>query len=286
MINTPIVISDAIKWAIGLIEAEGYIGFNLNSAKDKKWIVILKVTMKLNNARAVYKLKSIFGVGQIHRSKDGFITWKLTDSKKFKNSIVPILDTYPFRGKKYFEFLYVKEALDILASDRHKDEKHELLMNLKTRCKLDKQRVTPIYQLPSFLNDKEDSEIISFISRDKLQNLFDTSWIAGFVEGDGSFQINNRLQIVFELGQKNDSFTVFALHKYFDIPSKVKVRKDKSYTMLSTKHPRVLSEIIKTLTGKLLGMKSFELRVWSYAYNTSLVHKKEKAKILLAKIRK
>lgn len=286
MINTGIIISDAIKWAIGLIEAEGYIGFNLNSAKDKKWIVILKVTMKLNNARAVYKLKSIFGVGQIHRSQDGCITWKITDSNKFKSFIVPLLDTYPFRGKKYFEFLYVKEALDILASDKHKDEKHELLMSLKMKCKSDLRRVTPIYQLPSFLNEKEDSEIITFVSRDTIHNLLDPSWIAGFVEGDGSFQINNRLQLVFELGQKYDTFTVFALHKYFNIPSKVKVRQDKSYTMLSTKHPRVISEIIKTLTGKMLGLKSFELRVWSYANNTTLVHKKEKAKNLLAKFRK
>jgi hypothetical protein len=86
---------------------------------------------------------------------------------------VPLLDTYPFRGKKYFDFLYFKEALDILASDKHKDEKHELLMNLKMKCKLDNQRITPIYQLPSHFNHKEDSEIISFISRAKLHNLFD-----------------------------------------------------------------------------------------------------------------
>jgi hypothetical protein len=31
--------------------------------------------------------------------------------------------------------------------------------------------------------------------------------------------------------------------------------------MLSTKHPRVLKDIIKTISGKILGMKSFEFKI-------------------------
>lgn len=79
--------------------------------------------------------------------------------------------------------------------------------------------------------------------------------MAGFIEGDGSFQINSELQVVFELAQMNDKMAVYALHKIFNVPSKVKVRRD-GYTTLSTKHPRVLEEIMITLKGQMRGMKS------------------------------
>jgi hypothetical protein len=37
------------------------------------------------------------------------------------------------------------------------------------------RHITPIYQLPSFIIEKEDSEIIPFVGRDKIKNLFDPS---------------------------------------------------------------------------------------------------------------
>jgi hypothetical protein len=85
--------------------------------------------------------------------------------------------------------------------------------------------------------------------------------LAGFVEGDGSFQINNRLQNVFKLGQKYNIFLVLCIHKFLGIESKPKIRKDLSYTMLSTKQPKTLDLIDKLLTGRILGIKSFELRL-------------------------
>ena len=44
--------NNKMNWAIGLVEAEGYIGFNHN--QNKKWIIVLKVSMKQNNAKAIY----------------------------------------------------------------------------------------------------------------------------------------------------------------------------------------------------------------------------------------
>lgn len=279
-------ITNSHLWAIGLIEAEGYIGFNLNSFKKKTWIFTLKVSMKNNNARAIYKLKTILGIGKIHRSVDNMITYKITNREKLKSIIIPLLDTYPLRGKKYYDFIYLKKALNIVELNISQDNKHILLLELKENWNLDKRRISPIYQLPFNIEEKSDLEIIQLISREQLLKLFDSNWIAGFIEGDGSFQINERLQVVFELGQANDTFTVFAIHKYFNISSKIKIRKDFSYTMLSTKHPRVLKDIIKTISGKILGMKSFEFKIWTYAFNTNLLRKKEKAKNLLNKIRK
>ena len=88
---------------------------------------------------------------------------------------------------------------------------------------------------------------------------------------------------MFELGQAHDTLAVYALHKILKITSKIKV--DGTYTVLSTKHPISIEELIKNLEGKMLGIKSFEFRVWKYAYRTTQQEKKQKAKNLLNKIR-
>lgn len=279
------LISNQHKWAIGLIEAEGYIGFNLNSPIEKTWTIILKVSMENNNARAIYKLKSIFGVGKVHRSSDGMITYKIVDRTKLKSVIIPVLEIYPFRGKKYYDYLLFKKALDIVESNLNQSEKHELLLKLKEDWRLNKRRISIVFQLPDSVENLENSEILKLVSREQLTNIFDPDWIAGFIEGVGSLQINKRLQVEFSLGQAQDTFTVFALHKYFNVPSKIKIRKDLNYTELTTKHPRVIKDIIQTISGRLLGMKSFELKLWTYAFNTSLKRKKEKAQFVLNKFR-
>jgi len=63
------------------------------------------------------------------------------------------------------------------------------------------------------------------------------------------------------VAQKHDKMAVYALHKIWDIPSKVKVREPDGYTTLSTKHPEAISRVIATLKGEMRGMKSFEYRV-------------------------
>jgi hypothetical protein len=81
------------------------------------------------------------------------------------------------------------------------------------------------------------------------------------VEGGGSFQINNRLQVVFEVGQMYDHMAVYGISKMFEMPAKVKDREGDTYLRLSTKNRRVLDSIMRTLKGKMLGIKSFEYRL-------------------------
>jgi hypothetical protein len=87
--------------------------------------------MKNNNARAIYKLKTILGIGKIHRSVDNIITYKITNCEKLKSIIIPLLDTYPLRGKKYYDFIYLKKALNIVELNISQDNKHILLLELK-----------------------------------------------------------------------------------------------------------------------------------------------------------
>ena len=57
------------------------------------------------------------------------------------------------------------------------------------------------------------------------------------------------------------------------------------YIVISTKDPRPISGLIEILEGKMLGLKSFELRIWKYAFLTGFPEKKEKAANVLRKLR-
>lgn len=284
------LINNEIKWAIGLIEADGYIGFNHN--RNKKWIVTLKVSLNTYNARAIYKLKKIFGHGKIHWSK-GMVTWKITKIDTMKNVIIPILEEFNFRGSMYYEMILLKEAINVMDSLKSKDEKHEILTRLKILSKNKIYRVSPIFipellnsvDIKNQINNEKDVNLIDLISKETILKAIDPWWLAGFIEGNGSFMINNRNQIVFELEQKYNSLIVWVIHKYLDLNNKIKERKDGEYTMFSTKKEKSIKKLITILNGKLLGIKSFEFSVWSRGFRTKKEEKREKAKNLLRKIR-
>ena len=285
-------LNNKILWAIGLLESDGYIGFNL--VKKNTCIFTVKVSLKSYNMRAIYKLKKIFGIGKIHKSSDGMVTWKVTRFDQIKTIMLPLLEQYELRGLKAYEVIIMREAVSLYESDISGKEKTILLTELKLKSqslsKNQKNNISPFWHQKLNLNIDESiftiEDYINLVpSREVLKNLIDPDWLAGFVEGDGSFQINNRLQNVFELGKKYNIFLVLCIHKFLGIESKPKIRKDLSYTMLSTKQPKTLDLIEKLLTGRILGIKSFELRLWKYAKDSEMKHKKERAKILLNKIR-
>lgn len=279
-------VSNEQKWAIGLIEAEGNVGFNRNSKEKKTWVFTLKVGMMKTNARAIYKLKTIMGVGKVHKEdKNGMVVYKLSDRQKIKERLYPLLEAYPFRGEKYYEYEVLKEGMKVCEDETlTMDQKDSIMEKLKEKSNIVKE-LTPVVCEREEDRIKSIKEVIENLSVEKLKEIYDPWWIAGFVEGEGSFQINGRLQNVFELGQMHDKCAVYALHKIWQIPGLIRINKNSGYEMLSTKHPRVLEDIIKMMSGKMLGMKSFELKVWEYAYNTKMPEKKLKAKILLEKLR-
>lgn len=70
--------------------------------ESQKWTFMLKVAMNETNARAVYRIKKILGVGQVHAvDKLGMVVYKLSDREKIKRRIFPLLASFPFRGVKH-----------------------------------------------------------------------------------------------------------------------------------------------------------------------------------------
>ena len=95
---------------MGLIEAEGYIGFNRKDKEGRKWKFTVKVSMK--DERAINKVKTIMGVGRVHKEANGMVTWKVSDREKIKKGIIPLLERYPLRGIKHYEYTRMKEAME------------------------------------------------------------------------------------------------------------------------------------------------------------------------------
>jgi len=123
--------NNQILWAIGLLESDGYIGFNL--VKNSTYLFTVKVSLKSYNIRAIYKLKKIFGIGKIHKSSDGMVTWKVTRFAQIKTIMLPLLELYELRGIKAYEVIIMREAVSLYESDTSWEEKKILLTELKLK---------------------------------------------------------------------------------------------------------------------------------------------------------
>ncbi len=141
---TEFKITDEHKWAVGFIEAEGEIGFNRGGAGTEEWKFMIKVVVKNTNRRAIARLKKIIGVGKVFEDKAGAVVYRVTDRKHIESGIYPILDNYPPRGVKYYEYQILKKGMEV-AKDPFKTaaEKSKILAELKEESKKSKQ-VTPV----------------------------------------------------------------------------------------------------------------------------------------------
>lgn len=83
-----------------------------------KWVACLKVTLHVCNARAIYRLKSVLGVGKVTRSGD-FISLRVRNQKGWIKLLV-LFDKFPLRTDKYYAVQIVKESLFILSNTKHK----------------------------------------------------------------------------------------------------------------------------------------------------------------------
>ena len=127
--------------------------------------------------------------------------------------IIPLLDQLPPRGVKYHEYEILKQGLLLMGDESiSKTEKQIKMRELKEKSHKVIQ-VSPVVSSSTEDQSKEAIEVIENISVEHLRAIYTPSWIAGFVEGDGSFQINDRLQTVFEVAQMNDKMAIYALHK-------------------------------------------------------------------------
>lgn len=281
-------------WAIGLIDGDGHIGLEWPKVSEKfKWVPCLKVSLHVCNARAIYKLKKILGVGRITHHKQT-ITLRVRSKRLWLSHLMPLFNHYKFRTNKYYDLLNVKKAFHTennLGSEYKIKALNNLQKNCRRQAKSYKGRLSPIWPRIFNLSDhlSKDSQIealsnlIDNCDWAVLKRCLDFDWLGGFIEAEGSFYILSNGQHGFALGQAHNLGLIIAIHRLFRIRSKLKVRPN--YLMLDTKNKAELLLIGKIVDHRLLGIKSFIFSLWIRTLRKKDRNKSLKAKHIISRIR-
>ena len=184
------------QWFVGFTDGDG--NFHISHQGDK-WGLSFKVAQSRYNLRVLHYIKKELGVGSI--TKDGtkgqiFIR----DRKSIETVLIPIFDKYPLLTTKYFYYIKLKKALNILNNvNLSKQEKNTKLMAIKN------SKVSNDYLSPAWKDTN-----LPLTNVNSVKHVMTKSWLIGFIEAEGSFYLvkkdSNRIVHGFGLTQKLKSF--------------------------------------------------------------------------------
>lgn len=162
--------------------------FSLRIYKDSKyktgWCVSPAFSIHLHkkDLKLLHSIKSFFGVGNIHEghTKDLAI-YTVPSVKDLVTVIIPHFNKYPLLTKKKADFELFKLALEILVKKEHLC-KEGLKNIIKIRASINKGLSEAL---------KKEYPNITPVARPLVNpvTIFNPYWIAGFVEGEGSFMV-------------------------------------------------------------------------------------------------
>ena len=98
-------------YIVGLFEGDGFFAI---SKKGKYLTYELGIELSIKDAKLIYKLKSLLGVGVVSTRKRGeieTISLIIRDKNHLKNFIFPIFDKYPMFSNKQYDYLRFRNAL-------------------------------------------------------------------------------------------------------------------------------------------------------------------------------
>lgn len=243
------------QWLVGITDGEGTFGFYY---QNNKWILVYKIALSRYNLRALYYIKTNLGIGTITKDNSkGQIL--IRDKKKLESVIFPIFDKYPLLTSKYFNYLKLKKAFNILNdTSLNKVEKNKLLFVLKEKD------IPQGYISPAWNN------ITLPLKHIEVLNIITKPWLSGFVEGEGSFYLVSKdiTRIVhgFGITQKLDSIVLEGIRIILHIPTIIRFKVKYNYFILDTTNSRAIENIIIYFRDNLIGMKSPEYKIWARSY--------------------
>ena len=183
----------------------------------------------------------------------------IRDRKKLESVIFPIFDKYPLLTSKYFNYIKLKKAFNILNDTYlNKVEKDKLLFALK------EETLPEGYTSPAWNN------ITLPLKHNELINVITKPWLSGFVEGEGSFYLvskdSTRIVHGFGITQKLDSIVLEGIKTILHIPTAIRFKTKHNYYILDTTNSRAIENIINYFKDSLIGMKSPEYKIWARSY--------------------
>lgn len=249
------------QWLVGFTDGDGTFIID-RQENGKKWILVFKISQKSNNGQLLYYIKSMQGVGQVTESKDGNWSYRIRNKEYIKKIIFPIFDSFPLRTVKYFDYMQVKQAYDILTPlDTSLKIKEEINIQMEEIYKHIKNGPEVDYKSPVW-KDIDCNNITS-----KHIPIISKPWLIGFWEAEGSFYIVKKEEgrYVHGIGliQKTDRQIIEIIRQIFDSKAKVKDIKPKQdfYSWDSTS--KVCCNKVKIyFTGYFIGRISYKFAIW------------------------
>jgi ubiquinol-cytochrome c reductase cytochrome b subunit len=98
-------------YIVGLFEGDGFFSI---TKKGKYLTYELGIELSIRDAKLIYKIKSLLGVGVVSTRKRGdveMISLRIRDKNHLKNFILPIFDKYSMFSNKQYDYLRFKDAL-------------------------------------------------------------------------------------------------------------------------------------------------------------------------------
>ena len=225
-------------YIVGLFEGDGFFSI---SKKGKYLTYELGIELSIRDAKLIYKLKSLLGVGVVSIRKRGeieMISLRIRDKNHLKNFILPIFDKYPMFSNKQYDYLRFRNAL---------------LSGL-------------IYSidLPEYTRSDEPlNSIESIISADYFP-----AWLVGFIEAEGCFSVyklkDDYSVASFDISQTGGENIILAIREYLSFTTSVYLDKTNCFKLKVTS-VRSIENIVKFLNKapvKLLGYKKLKYLLW------------------------
>jgi len=266
-------------WLVGFTDGDGCFSIVKSGGTFR---LQFSLSQSEYNLRLLYYIKKKLGYGSVSKSsKQSWGNFRITDRKVLNQVIFPIFDKYPLLTSKYFNYVRFKEAYYILENKELTTEmKNKMIEELSTL----RYKELPInYISPAISHLSKESKYEDIVP------VISVYWLAGFIEAEGHFGVYTypeRISIDFTIVQKLDQFLLLLIKRILHISSNVNYSKSRNIYVLSTSNSRVTADIIDIFRGKLHGMKSLELKLWSVAhyYRKTKIEKVYKVNKILIKL--
>lgn len=210
----------------GFADAEGCFNVTISPRISGNYQVSLRFSIELHerDLSLLKNIKSFFNdAGTLNIRKDkrftnSKVTWSVRNFDDITNIIIPHFDKYPLLTQKQADFLLFKEIALLMKNKEH----------------LTSKGLSKIVAIKASMNlGLSDKLLINFLDikpyiRPEINTIeiSDPYWIAGFIDGDGSFfvnvaKVNSKLgysvKLMFRLAQHNRDISLLNLMiKYLD----------------------------------------------------------------------
>jgi hypothetical protein len=182
-------------FTVGLIDGDGSLQVNHWRRTSLQYRLIVKLAHKPYNLEMLSRIAAVYGgkVRVVLNKRTGveIVQWTIDNSYTIKTVIVPLLTQYsPLTSRVALQLAFVIKALNGMTIDEYFDS---------IKGKYD-----------------DRASLISPISANNYPSYFG-SWLAGFIEAEGSFSIRNTKNVItFSVSQSNDLYLIEAIRAYFD----------------------------------------------------------------------